>query len=732
MRRIFSVCLIFAGAVSAQPSDTVELVNRALGALTAARDYQIEGTVTSQTIHPDYETSNKSRFLVAAEAGGKYRFESKGLNPVLVVSDGENVRTYRASQKQYTQGPSTSAVAATVASAGIGLPFPVGAPASSARIVGEEEMELADGKHICTTIEFGYNRVQPSTFDMQAPYRLWVDRASEMPLKIVSERTTEIRNQNGTRPAVIRNTMIVESLSVQRPADATMFVFTPPTDAKLVERFGTAPAPQPPSDLVGKRAPDFTLTDLAGNEVRLDSYRGKTVLLDFWATWCGPCKAEMPLLERLHREQSNVVILGINVGEDRTVVKKFVDENAMPYKILLAGRDRVQSDYHAEGIPTNVVIDKDGRVRDYRVGYMPATTDPQLSSALLDAGKPFVSHLANPAPVISATNAGPSADNVVRAGGNVTAPVVTHKVEPVYTDDAKRARVAGNVVLSTVISPSGEATQIEIVNALGHGLDEEAREALQRWRFEPGKKDGRPMAVASNVEFRFTAPAPPTTSPRGAILIDETEPGSAEEAYRRAYRLNQQGHPERAIEMMGKAIRLQPDWAEAFAARARMHYAQKDYREAIRDFGEALRIDPTNASWLDTRGLAYSYSGEHEKALADYTRAIELSPKTGAYWNNRGWAYSETGLPEKGIGDLTMALKFAPENLKALENRGSTYIRLKDWMHAIADFTAAIELSPTAWQYGRRALAKRSAGDIAGAQEDDARTRQMNLENAVR
>jgi TonB family protein len=725
MRRISSVCLIFAGVVSAQTSDPVALVNRAIETLSKLKKFEIRGTMTTENIRGTYETSSKSKFLMAAEAPGKSRLETNEPGGQTVISDGANTWTYQPGQKQYTKTSGSMPDGPPVGS--VRTPLANLRHFGSARVVGEEDLELLDGTHKAVVLEVSFGTLPPGPREPQRQ-KLWIDRSSEIPLKVAMEFT----NDRGGELIITSTSMTMESVNLAPVFDAKMFVFTPPVDARLVERIGPNPAPPaPPSDLVDKRAPDFTLTDLSGNEVRLDSYRGKTVLLDFWATWCGPCKAEMPLLERLHREHPNVVILGINVGEDRTLVKKFVDENAMPYQILLAGRDRVQSDYHAEGIPTTVVIDKDGRVRDYRVGYMPATTDPQLSAALRDAVKPFVSPIATPTPVVAAGDAGPAADKVVRAGGNVTTPVVTHKVEPVYTDDAKRARVAGNVVLSTVISTEGEATQIQVVSGLGHGLDEKATEALRRWRFEPGRKDGKPVAVASTVEFRFTPPAAPATSPRGAILIDETEPGTAEEAYRRAFHLNQLGHPERAIEMMGKAIQLRPDWAEAFAARARVHYAQKDYRQAIRDFSEALEIDPGSASWLDTRGLAYSYSGEHEKALADYTRAIELSPKTGAYWNNRGWAYSETGFPEKGIGDLTMALKFAPENLKALENRGNTYIRLQDWKQAIADFTAAIELSPTAWQYGRRALAKRSAGDIAGAQEDDARARQMNLESAV-
>jgi cytochrome c biogenesis protein CcmG/thiol:disulfide interchange protein DsbE len=119
-------------------------------------------------------------------------------------------------------------------------------------------------------------------------------------------------------------------------------------------------------------APDFALKTLDGSQIRLSELRGKTVLLNFWATWCPPCKAEMPDLNALHREYGeahNFTVLGIDDEEGQTDVAAFVKQNAIAFPLALDSDGAVTSDrYNIRGLPTSLIIDRDGNIRDMWTG----------------------------------------------------------------------------------------------------------------------------------------------------------------------------------------------------------------------------------------------------------------------------------------------------------------------------------------------------------------------------
>ena len=130
-------------------------------------------------------------------------------------------------------------------------------------------------------------------------------------------------------------------------------------------------APEPAMELIGKVVPDFTATDLDGNPISLEQYRGKVVLLDFWAVWCAPCTAEMPNVKKIYDtyKDEGFDIIGISLDFDKKTLQDYLKENDIPWRQVFSGKimdNPVALQYNIRSIPTQWLIDKDGRLISHR------------------------------------------------------------------------------------------------------------------------------------------------------------------------------------------------------------------------------------------------------------------------------------------------------------------------------------------------------------------------------
>ena len=138
-------------------------------------------------------------------------------------------------------------------------------------------------------------------------------------------------------------------------------------------------------------APDFTLTDMEGKSVSLSDFRGKVVLLNFWATWCPPCRAEMPSMERLYSEMrdKDFVLLAVNVEENgQNAVSSFVEDIPVSFPILFDSAQKISSIYRVSGIPQTYIIDKEGQIIQQVTGGV-AWDSPEVRkyfSSLVEGG----------------------------------------------------------------------------------------------------------------------------------------------------------------------------------------------------------------------------------------------------------------------------------------------------------------------------------------------------------
>ena len=140
-------------------------------------------------------------------------------------------------------------------------------------------------------------------------------------------------------------------------------------------------APRPPSEQIriGNVAPDFSLNTPDDRTIKLSQFRGKPVLINFWATWCVPCTTELPLLAQTYQaNQDKLVILGVNMKEDAGTVEARVKSVGITYPVVLDNTSDVTNRYQVRGFPTSLFVDKNGVIQRITVG--PLTEDTIRSS----------------------------------------------------------------------------------------------------------------------------------------------------------------------------------------------------------------------------------------------------------------------------------------------------------------------------------------------------------------
>ncbi len=127
-----------------------------------------------------------------------------------------------------------------------------------------------------------------------------------------------------------------------------------------------------PTKTEGPAAADFEAVDLEGNVVKLSDYFGDIVVLNFWAIWCGPCRAELPDLEEFYRENRDkgVIVLAVNLTESADEIQAFVEQNDLTMPIIRDSELNGAKGYNIKSIPTTYFIDREGKIRATRVGMM--------------------------------------------------------------------------------------------------------------------------------------------------------------------------------------------------------------------------------------------------------------------------------------------------------------------------------------------------------------------------
>jgi thiol-disulfide isomerase/thioredoxin len=352
--------------------DAAVIFKQARALVTKYHSLQYDTEMTIETTGENQPIKMTSRGSTAIVNPGKIRIEKKTQGMAMIlVSDGEYTWVYNSLVKQYVRKPAVIGPAVAVFST-MGMPEILALPkiSMSLRTMSESTVELAGEERQCWVVEGRVEKMEiPGAKSSQIVgmvVTVWIDKKLGLYLQwtnswnsLVAGRTlhTEVRAIN-------------KSLKVDEPLSDSLFTFRPPADAKEVQEI-VAAAPALGTDLTGQDSPAFEVRSLDGKVYSLASLKGKPVLLDFWATWCIPCRKSLPALENISRgyREQGLVILAVNGGEERETVEAFLKTSPVPYPVVLGIDTDILTAFGVTSYPTYVLIGVDGKIVAYQVGF---------------------------------------------------------------------------------------------------------------------------------------------------------------------------------------------------------------------------------------------------------------------------------------------------------------------------------------------------------------------------
>jgi len=373
-----SSALAFSQSASSAPSsDGLALLTRVAKKYADATSYYVE-SVEERSSTTEYSHGWQKMVRTTAEApGGRYYYEGRSSTGSAVrVGNGQTVWTYHVNEHRYTVKPQTAD------------------SSDKSKIIPMSEMAMFEAEHVRKQLgalakslksadrladatlevdghEVACNVVRFQSSDQKRPApdnffdkTVWIDKNHETILRIVEHAHTYILIPGGTDiPEQEQITTTFPNTDLNGPARDDLFKFVPPPDAKLVEEFPDPKKSWAGSSLTGEQVPSLKLTSADGNIVTVDSFRGKPVLIDFWATWCGPCVTALPRIAQIYQETKGKGLIVISIDRD---------EEAQTAADLLTKKGYSWPNFHddgeiekligSSGIPRAMLIDGRGKI----------------------------------------------------------------------------------------------------------------------------------------------------------------------------------------------------------------------------------------------------------------------------------------------------------------------------------------------------------------------------------
>ena len=362
---------LLAASLSAQelPSGA-DLMKQSQEAVTKFRSLQYT-TSGSMEMMAGMKVNMENSTAIASPGKTRNEIKVQGMT-ILTVCDGNTTWIYNATNKQYVKKNGAMSTSALLSAMGVpGMPDPSKMKMHQTTL-GAETLEIDGQKHDCWIIETRIDEMEvpnvPGAKMKDAVTKVWLDKKLLLDMQTTVAMKMEMPQAPGGGMEV-KMSMTKKDLKIDQPVPDSLFAFTPPADAKEVDNVMGSQVAK--ADLAGKPAPAFDVKTVDGKSYSLAALKGKPVLLDFWATWCGPCRKSMPVLEKLYStyKDQGLVVLAVNTGEDRDTVAEFLKKTPMAYPAALSGDSGILDSYKVTVYPTFVMIGADGNVAAYEVGY---------------------------------------------------------------------------------------------------------------------------------------------------------------------------------------------------------------------------------------------------------------------------------------------------------------------------------------------------------------------------
>lgn len=380
-----AICLIVlslgaARTVFSASPDVGEILRKVGYVYSHLQHYHIVAVRDDSLVQPRVGYSHRSVITLDADGPERVRMGLTGEGPnVLIVSDGKTTWHYAPRKNEYTEReaaallgePATeeqSDLLGQMQHLLVGRFVKLWQFEKAAAFKGKTMVEFQGRKTPCDRIVFHLK-------DMTD--QLWIDRSSFLVLR---ENVIQAIASAGSRSLVTDNIRITE-FGTHAAHSPGFFTFTPPGGA---HRVAALDLPGVREGFAGAQAGNFTLPDIEGKQVSLSDFRGKTVLLSFWATWCPPCKAELPTIQKIYEQDKDkdVVVLAVD-DESESTIRDFLKNKHFDFTALVDHKRTLFKKFAVHFIPTVLVINGEGIIVRQIVGWQ----GPQALLAAVKAGE---------------------------------------------------------------------------------------------------------------------------------------------------------------------------------------------------------------------------------------------------------------------------------------------------------------------------------------------------------
>jgi len=350
--------------------DARKLLTQISQAYSGLKSLSVSGKISSDFDIDGQKDSHQSDFNGIYDAGGKFRHELKG--DAILGNTGEKIYAFIVTDNSYITHDAPAAATLDSIDPQIAHVVRKQNPSLALALSGDAEKELLDGAQTVEkvpdvkldTVDYPALRITATDHDLTVA----VDPRTHL-MRWTSVDVSKAVRQEGAHDVKSALLTYDYATTTQSPVEAAQFAWAPPPGSQQMQQDAQG------SDLEGKDAPPFALAGLDGKQVSLGDVKGSVVVLDFWATWCGPCVGSLPQLDETYKslKDKGLKAFALDQQEDKQTVQKFVNDTKLSIPPLLDSDGKVGQAYGVQGIPQTVVIGKDGKIRKIFVGVGPDT-----------------------------------------------------------------------------------------------------------------------------------------------------------------------------------------------------------------------------------------------------------------------------------------------------------------------------------------------------------------------